>query len=272
MCGDLRQTVTPAWIAEDWKEVLQRKGFVDFDALWTADAPWYEPRNQRRGGWSGVSYIELEMDGRMAAVYLKRQQDHNRRSLRHPLKGVATYELEWQAICRYQAHHIATLTPVYFASRRQHGHQQTILITEALNDYISLEQWVAGWQQGSQPGRQQRIQVINAVAKLMAQMHACHFQHNSLYPKHLFLSKALLHAGHIPGEADVRIIDLESNQWRWRKQRARLRDLDSLNRYSSPWSLTDRARFLQAYLGIDRLTPVARSLWKQLTRKHHNKN
>ena len=53
--------------------------------------------------------------------------------------------------------------------------------------------------------------------------------------------------------------------------RRTLRDLDSLNRRSLHWSRTDRLRFLQAYLGVDRLDAAGWAIWRRLAQAYERK-
>ena len=47
------------FVNERWRSILAYNKLSDFDALWKLEAEWFEPPNQRRGGWSGVSRCEL---------------------------------------------------------------------------------------------------------------------------------------------------------------------------------------------------------------------
>ena len=66
------------------------------------------------------------------------------------------------------------------------------------------------------------------------------------------------------GSVEARVIDLEKSRWHPSKTACALRDLYSLTLDSLCWSRTDRMRFLKSYLGIARLTPYAKSLWRRI--------
>ena len=256
------------YFAQDWEAVFEFNRLDDFGALWNLKLQWYEPPNARRGGWSAVARLDLDLpQGGTASVFLKRQENHVRKTLRHPWRGVATYEQEFKNILQYHADAIPSLTPIYFAKRDHESGLRAILVTLALDDYLDMKQLSDQWQQHGRPRQQQRTPILLAVAQMLAHMHAQHIQHNSCYPKHLFIHRQLMDCSRSDpamNAAPVRIIDLESSRKRIIMRRARLRDLDSLNRYSPQWSRSDRLRFLLAYLAQSRLDRYGRKIWRQL--------
>ncbi len=233
---------------------------------------WHERPNRRRNGWSGVSYLELALPaGGSVSVFIKRQENHTRRTFLHPLTGVTTYEQELRNIRLYEACGVPSLEAVYFAKCKVDGNLCAIIITKALSSYLSLEDLVRRWKQKGWPVLKHRITIINELAKFLENIHKHRLQHSSMYPKHLFVHGALVSAAWGDDEIDIRIIDLESTRRRLFMRQAMLRDLDSLNRYSPEWSRTDRLRFLKAYLGIVRLTPAAKRICRKLIRMAETK-
>ena len=87
-------------VAAPWRSVLQRAALDGFDAWWTLALDEVEPGNQRRGGWSAVSRYCLPEAAGGGAVFVKRQQDHVYRSLRHPWRGRLTAEREYRTLLR----------------------------------------------------------------------------------------------------------------------------------------------------------------------------
>lgn len=251
----------PDFIAHDWKPLLEANGLGSFEAIWALDIGWFEAPNERRGGWSGVSRCDLDRpQGGSTGVFIKRQQDHVFRSLRHPVRGMLTFEREFANLQRYRSLGIPTLEPVYFAVRTVDGHRRAILITRELSGYISLEQWV----ESKTTELQERRELVARVATVAARLHRNHLQHNCLYPKHVFVGEA-------DGRMDVRIIDLEKTKWRLSRARASLRDLDTLNRHSPHWSRSDRLRFLLAYYRKEGGDARVRRMWRELAARMHNK-
>jgi hypothetical protein len=263
----LSARTVPVYINERWRQILAYNGLLDFDALWTLEAPWFEEPNRRRGGWSGVSRYELELpEGGSAAVFLKRQENHNTPSIAHPLRGVPTFLREFKRIMNYRRHGIATLEPVYFATSRSAGDQRAILMTEELTGFVSLDDRVQSWLGEGAPGRLQRRQILKAVALLLQDMHAHGICHSCFFPKHVFIRI------NPDDSVEARVIDLEKSRWRPLKTLCALRDLYSLSRFSSCWSASDRVWFFKQYLAIVRLTPYAKWLWRKIEARSLAKN
>lgn len=240
---------------------------MDFDALWQREAAWFEPPNQRRGGWSGVARCELELpDGTKRAIFLKRQENHGTFSWRHPVKGIPTFLREFRKIMHYRACGIPSLDPVYFAMRKIAGGHRAILATEELSGFMSMEDRAQRWLISGAPQKKVRRRYLQAVADLLNKMHAHGIQHNCFFPKHVFTRL------NPDGTVDARVIDLEKSRWRPVKTLSARRDLYSLVRQSLHWSRTDRLWFFKAYLGISRLTPYAKWLWRDIEVRSHRKN
>jgi hypothetical protein len=247
------------FINEHWRPILAHNGLTDFNALWDLEAEWFEEPNHRRGGWSGVARCELDLpEGGKRAIFLKRQQNHGTFSWRHPLRGMPTFQREFKHIMHYRECGVPTLEPVYFAMRTIGKDQRAILVTEELAGFLSMEERAQGWLEDGAPARPMRLRFLRAVAGLLAQMHANGIQHNCFFPKHVFTRL------NSDGSVEARIIDLEKSRWRPAKTLSARRDLYSLTRQSLYWSRTDRLWFFKAYLGIERLTPYAKWLWRDV--------
>jgi hypothetical protein len=255
------------YINERWQPILAYNGLSDFESLWKLEAPWFEEPNHRRGGWSGVSRYELKLpEGGCGAVFLKRQENHGTPSLMHPVRGIPTFFREFKRIMNYRSKGIPTLEPVYFASRMAGKDQRAILITEELTGFISLEDRVQSWLKEGAPNRQIRRSILKSIAVLLQDMHAHGIRHSCFFPKHVFIR---LNAD---GTVDARVIDLEKSRWRPSKTQCAMRDLYSLSRFSSCWSGSDRLWFFKQYLGIERLTPYAKWLWRNIEKRSVKKS
>ena len=249
----------PDYVAPDWSALLQKNDLSSFNALWDLKAEWFEPPNQRRGGWSGVARVDLASDNdEPKVIFLKRQENHKTFSWRHPIRGIPTFLREFHHIMHYRACSVPTLEPVYFAARRSGAGHRAILATVGLTGFEPLEEILRRWQSGSSPPLARRRNLMKAVAQLARTMHDHHIQHNCFYPKHVFVRFA-------PDDAvEARVIDLEKSRWRPLQRHCTLRDLDTLNRHAAGLGRTDRLRFLMAYLQTDQLTPELRRLWHEL--------
>jgi hypothetical protein len=222
------------------RQLLTVSGLASFDGLWSLRADWHEAPNERRGGWSGVSR-HLLADG--SAIFVKRQDNHLCRTPQHPLRGIPTFYREYQNILRLHRHDIGTVEALYYGDRRETGHWRAILVTRALDSFMSLDEWNAMAAQHVQPERQS---LIAATAYACARLHHHGLQHSSLYGKHVFVRRTP-EASSAYEENDVRFIDLEKLRKRISRERVSAHDLDQLMRHTSGWSDEDWSAFRAAY-------------------------
>lgn len=241
--------------SESARRSLQESGLVDFESLWTLDAGWFEAPNQRRGGWSGVSRYRLK-DGHY--VFIKRQQNHSFRSWRHLFRAIPTFTRELSRILGFASAHIPALELVYFGQREHGKDMQSILVTWELAGFKSLDD--PAFVPLRRLDRASRHALIAETAAVVRQMHAYRYQHNCLYPKHIF---ARLNAG---PSAEVRLIDLEKVKWRPARRFAMLRDLGTLYRHVEGWTATDQLRFFLAYRQESGLTATSKRILRKILR------
>jgi hypothetical protein len=182
------------------------------------------------------------------------------------MAGVPTFLREFRRIQHYRACGIPTLDPVYFAMRRTGRGHRAILVTEELTGFVSMEDRVQHWLREGAPVRSIRLRYLRAVAALLKRMHDHGIQHNCFFPKHVFVRM------HPDGEVEARVIDLEKSRWRPHGSLCARRDLYSLNYHSQCWSRSDRMWFYKYYLSIDRLTPFAKWLWRNIAIRSARKN
>ncbi len=244
------------YIAEKWQDILVFNNLDTSQKIWALKAEWFEEPNYRRGGWSGVSRIELKLpEGGSMFFYLKRQEDHVSRSLRHPIKGISTFLREFNNIEAFNRHSIPSLEVLFFEAWEENGHQRAVILTKELEGYypLSSDQF--------QPGGEfvatlvQRGKLFSKLAWLMQKMHANNFQHNCFYLKHIFAKPM------DDGELELAVIDLEKVKQRFSKKQAVFRDLYTLNRHAKNWALKDKVRFYQDYQNERKLSPQSKKLW-----------
>ncbi len=251
-------------LPEKWRAILHYNNLDSFDRLWSLETEWFEPPNQRRGGWSGVSRCELELpEGGKRSVFLKRQENHITRTLLHPF-GLSTFVREVQNILTFKRAGVPALEPVYFAVRNIDGDLRAILCTEALEEYNPLESLVERWVKEGWPDKETRLRLMQAVATVMSQMHDHKIQHNCFYPKHIFVRFD-------KEDVNVRIIDLEKAKVRILRRFPTFRDLYTLNRHSQSWRRTERLRFFLLYLGRKSLDHEAKALWRGIAKQTKEK-
>ena len=250
------------FIADNWLSILEYNNLDDFNKLWSLDAPWFEEPNQRRGGWSGVSRIYLQLpEGGECGMFLKRQENHISKTITHPFRGKMTFVREFENIKRFNRANIPAPEAVYFEQRKVGNDRRAILLTKELTGFYPLDSETFKSATKNMSPAEIRKKLFYDIASVMQKMHACHFQHNCFYPKHIFVKKS----GN--DDFDVRLIDLEKMKWQLFKMRAVIRDLYTLNRHAHHWSLTDRMRFFLIYRQEKTLSEESKRIWRKIAQK-----
>jgi len=253
------------YISPELRPLLETHHLAAFDAVWSIEAPWFEAPNVRRGGWSGVCRIALSRaDGSELGLFLKRQENHQRRNWRHPVRGEPTFAREFRMLCYLESHGVPVPRPVFYGSSVAGGNARGILVTEELAGYRPLD--VVGDELfAMSAGIARKRALLRAAARVVRQLHDAGVQHSSLYPKHIFVRE-------LPdGEPQAALIDLEKSRTTLLAKRRMLHDLDALNRHAGPWSRSERLYFLLHYLGEPRLTPRVRAIWPALVQRASRK-
>lgn len=249
-------TVKTLYLNPDWLELLQSNQLNTFERLWNLKLTAVDEGNVGRGknGWSKVCIHKLiTPDGTPRLVVIKRQSNYRSHTLRHPIRGIATFEKEYAFIRRYQQLGVPAMKAVYCATRRQHGALQAILVTEYLENHRSLFDVLAD----TQHTRGTRMAITRLVARLVARLHDKQLEHRCLFPKHIFIPDDLTQ--------EACLIDLEKTRWRpWGDGRI-IRDLTALARRTPQATQRERIHFLRTYLGIPRLNERAKKLWHQIS-------
>jgi hypothetical protein len=168
------------------QQQLQLQGLDAFEAIWTLEAPWVEEPNYRRRGWSGMSRIELNgTSPTPIGVYLKRQENHGYRSIGNPFQYRPTAYREYKRLVAMNAAGIAAPEVLYYGENIAGTKMQAILMTREIPQSIPLDDYLR--LAGDHPPEEVR-QLIADTAILIAKLHRHHFQHCSLYGKHVLIS------------------------------------------------------------------------------------
>jgi len=254
------------YIAPEWHQLLQEQGLLSFETLWNRELVTLDEANTNRGGISTVGRMRVARPDGEAMLIVKRQLNHNSRTLRHPLGGIPTFEKEFKNIFKYIRRGIATLAPVYFARRKDSRGTRAILVSEYLEGYRPLDEVTSRRADdgGTPAGRGHRRAVIREVARFVRHLHDRGMVHNCLYPKHIFVAES--DAG-----LDLRIIDLEKSRPFLLRCGGIVKDLDTLYRRSYGWSRADYLRFLLAYQGVRRPTARTRRLMGRILKRTRRK-
>jgi hypothetical protein len=253
--------VLTTFISSKFSDVLAKNKLDTFEKVWDYQVNWFEEPNERRGGWSGVGRITLKDDeGKKIGAFLKKQDNHCRTSFLHPIKGVPTFQREFEMM-----HYLATrqvLAPeVLFFARNPNGSLETTLMTKELTGFFSLEELTEQLFQTKPPTLSEQNVIIKAVAKFAHSLHDVNIQHRSFYPKHLFIKTE---NAQVP---EVAVIDLEKSRINRIPFLRSIIDLSVLNRHAKYWSKSRRMYFYLEYLGLNHLTPYAKWLCRLIIKR-----
>lgn len=260
------------YTSPDWQSDLEASGYTDFESWWNAEKELVEEGNFRGGddqsSWSHVSRIKLA-DGR--TVYLKRQQNHFPNNLLLKMKKVLTFELEWRNYQRLQEAGVPTLNIIHFASRKQNGNRQCIIVSEELAGMTPLDDLIRCFEKTAWPSRTQRLAMMAAIEKVIRKMHDAGIIHNALYGRHIYLNIPIIDGkAVIPDDFHACLIDLERTKFPGvNSPKLITNDLEKMYRRIPEWPARDCLWFLKRYLGIEKLTPEAKTIACQIaaTRK-----
>lgn len=252
------------FIAAQHQALLEENRLDTFERIWTYKTPWFEEPNSRRGGWSGVGRLVLkDKQGKEQGVFLKRQENHPRRTYRHPLQGEPTFSCEFKMMRYLASKGVPVPTPMFFSQHGRGEKAQAILMTEELLHFTPLETVTEELFVSAQAALSTRRSILRGVASTVYKLHAAGIQHRSLYPKHLFVRMT---TGRDP---EVVVIDLEKSRRKFAFAIRTIYDLSTLNRHAKYWSRTDRLYFFKHYMGIERLTSWTKFLCRLIYKRSH---
>ncbi|MBU2705516.1 hypothetical protein KCM76_05965 [Zooshikella marina] len=226
-------------------ELLKQNQLSSFEQVWEAKLPWFEPPNQRRNGWSGVSEHQLHTaSGNHINIFIKRQENHNTFSIQHPITGIPTFYREFNNLKRLYHLGIGAPQPLLYAERTHHGKKQAVLITKALDGYCSLENW---YQRYSKATLTTREKLLSSLAICLRNFHNHHLVHNCLYPKHIFVTNA-----ENPASFQIYLIDLEKTKRVFNTKKHCNHDLQRFIRHANIIPEQDIQYFIDHYQHVDK--------------------
>jgi hypothetical protein len=210
---------------------------AEFERWWHSQGSWVEPVNRRRDGESGVQL--LRRDAGEPPLYCKRQTGHTYRTLLHPF-GRPTILRELQAYRVFARLGIKTPRLVYGGVRKRRGQWQALLVTEALQDFVSLEAWYAN---GASAALKESV--LRRLAFTLARLHLAGWQHGCCYSNHVFVKAGEDESG--APQVEIALLDLEKSRRRLSAKAAGRHDLDQLNRHRGSIPEADLSFFRQVY-------------------------
>ncbi|MCB2167293.1 MAG: lipopolysaccharide kinase InaA family protein [Deltaproteobacteria bacterium] len=228
-------------------DILRANGLDRFETIWTIEAPWVEEPNYRRRGWSGMSRIELNgTTPTPIGIYLKRQENHGYRSIENPFRYRPTAYREYKRLVAMNAAGIAAPEVLYYGERQTGEKMQAILMTREIPQNIPLDDYLL-LSGNRSPDEVRRL--IADTAILIAKLHRHHFQHCSLYGKHVLVSgfdAAQPTPPQIGSKLVPYLIDVEKSRQRLSRMAIAVRDLNQLYRHV-PWTTAQWDTFLAHY-------------------------
>lgn len=226
------------FISPDYQDLLLRHGLNTFTGFWDLPYNWVEDPNERRKGWSGASFHTINDEkGGTFSLFVKRQENHNYRSLAHPLRGRPTFLREFFNIRRAERAGIPTVEPVFYGQRLKDGKSQAVLAMVTLEGYRELNSLFED--PSLTPPLRQAI--LHQTADLVWSMHNHRLQHRSLSGKHILVRVVENNS------FDMRIIDLEQMRCIWRPVNSPARDLEKFIRHTPTLTPYEHAEFVQYY-------------------------
>ncbi len=254
-----------AFISAKHAHVLEQCQLHTFEQLWDRPIEWFEAPNERRGGWSGVGRLQLEVGGgKPLCLFVKKQQNHGRLTLRHPVRGEPTFRREYQRLQYLADHEIGAPEVVFYGEKVVENKLCAILVTEELDGYLPLDSLTASWFAENKLTRAHRQQLLKVIAASLRNFHQLGLVHRALYPKHIFVK----HAG---GPVQVALIDLEKARFSPLFWYRAYFDLAALNRHAEFWQATDRLYFFKQYCQLQRLGKFSKWFCRQLIKRSQRK-
>lgn len=241
-----------------YQAIFAQNQLHDFDAIWARAIDWFEAPNERRGGFSGVGKLFLHTsDGKSYTFFVKKQQNHGRKSWAHPVLGEPTFRREFRNLVFLQKRNIGVPVAVYYAENA--AANQAILITEDLTNFVALD--TINLSQ-LQPAQQHNL--IKKVASEIRRFHNAGMVHRALYPKHIFVKNAQSSVNIAP---EIALIDLEKARLSRLAWYRAYFDLAAFSRHAIGWD--DRAKLLliKNYLEKNELGFFDKLLSNMITRR-----
>tara|TARA_B100001564_G_C20524235_1_gene616612 strand:- start:156 stop:944 length:789 start_codon:yes stop_codon:yes gene_type:complete len=245
------------WVSPELKPILESAGLLDIESVSQREFDWFEAPNRRRGGWSGVSRIVLNPDApetEKKAVFLKIQQNHFYIAPNSYFLKRLTFEREFEAMQAIRPYCDAIPQIAMFAKWQENGNQGSILVTEALDDWIPLRPWLMGRLDQSAPHKPTLHRAFDAIAKVAREINQAGWIHMCFSAKHIFLKEQL------DSTFAVRVVDLEKTRKRVGLDRRTLKDCSHFMRHTPNLTDSDKIHFLKAYFKTDSFNPTQKAL------------
>jgi serine/threonine protein kinase len=243
-----------------YQKIFAQHQLDGFEPIWHKHIDWFEEPNHRRGGWSGVGQLALSYDDGELSVFVKKQQNHGRRSLLHPFEGEPTFRREYKRLVFLEKKQVKAPKVVFYGEQRIEQQACAILATESLLGFEPLDIVTEQWYTVQRKTRQQKRYLLKTVAAALRAFHQTGLVHRALYPKHIFIKNAA-------SQPEVALIDLEKARFNPLFYYRAFFDLAALNRHADYWSKSDRLFFFLQYFQAERLNHVLRFICRRILKR-----
>ena len=234
------------FIEPEYLLALQLRQLVDFDSIWNFEMEWFEEPNERRGGWSGVGRVELNLENNIKlTLFIKKQENHGRLTWLSPISGEPTFRREFKRLTFLKSADCAAPRVVFYGESKENKKQRAILVTVALDEYRPLESLSEDWL--VKASQTQKKKLIAEIARGLRTFHKLGLVHRALYPKHIFIRDA-------DTQPAMALIDLEKARYSPIFFYRAYFDLAALNRHLLNWTKTQRLEFFKSYFGYKSLS------------------
>ncbi len=196
---------------------------IDVDYFLGLDLPFFEPANQRRGGWSGVSLVECAGH----RYFVKRQKNHTYREWRRLWRRTPTLRREYRNLIRLRKLGLATPEVVTYAERGTDG----VLVTSALEGYVALNTWLT-----NTDDVHRRARLFDKLTKQLLRLHTAGFTHGCLYGQHIMVN-----------DDDIAFLDLEKLRRVLRPAYNASKDISQLFRRTAEIGPAEKQLIIEAY-------------------------
>jgi hypothetical protein len=226
------------FISHRYRRLLKHHALNTFQDFWGLPENWVEEPNNRRGGWSGVSFHKLsDNNGDSFSIFVKRQENHKYFSFGNPCQARPTFFREFTNIYHLEQIGVPSVEPVFYGERFVNDRLQAVLATVALDHYSELNALF------KRPSIKESIRktILYRIADTLRLIHSRHLRHGSLSGAHVLVKL------HEDDSFDIRILDLEKMRRSWYHLYAAIRDIERFVRHTPTLNKIEHAEFVRHY-------------------------
>lgn len=248
-------------VSPQWETKLRKAGLLDFEAVANRQFDWFEPPNQRRGGWSGVSRIILNPEAlpeEQETVFLKVQQNHWFRAPNNYFRRHLTFEREIEAMTQIAP--IVSCTPeiLLFGRWNTGPDSWAVIITRSLDGWFPLNGWIQGKNGLVPPDQATLLKIFEAIASTSRRLNKAGWVHLSFSAKHLFVRP------NTDAAYDICLIDYEKCRRHVLPGYRTIKDCSHFMRHTPLMTDELKRDYLKFYFQTDDFTPAHRRLIRKM--------